>query len=201
MLNLGKIGEARLDLIPKIEECRPGLRPTEYNVIVAPARVAKTLGASGVLQAPDEYVETAEMAMQVGRIVSMSPLAFNYDAWKDNEDQRPKVGDIIWYARYAGALIESAFDGQMYRMIKDKDVAAVIEQPDADVAIDADAVLSLVGDKGWIAHQALVKAYGAPGTTKYAKAVDWLTAHGWDFTGVTDLQGCWSQKTWELEPG
>ena len=105
------------------------MRPTEYNVIVAPARVAKTLGTTGVLQAPDEYVETAEMAMQVGRIVSMSPLAFNYDAWKDNEDQRPKVGDIIWYARYAGALIESAFDGQMYRMIKDKDVAAVIEPP------------------------------------------------------------------------
>ena len=129
ILNLGKVGEARLDLIPQLEECRPGLRPTEYNVIVAPARVAKTLGTTGVLQAPDEYVETAEMAMQVGRIVSMSPLAFNYDAWKDNEDERPKVGDIIWYARYAGALIESAFDGQMYRMIKDKDVAAVIEPP------------------------------------------------------------------------
>ena len=129
VLNLGKIGEARIDLIPPLAECKPGLRPTEYNVIVAPARVAKTLGVSGVLQAPDEYVETAEMAMQVGRIVAMSPLAFNYDAWKDNESERPKIGDVIWYARYAGALIESAFDGQMYRMIKDKDVAAVIEPP------------------------------------------------------------------------
>ena len=129
ILNLGKIGEARLDLIPALSECNPGLRPTEYNVIVAPARVAKTVGASAALLAPDEYVETAEMAMQVGRIVAMSPLAFNYDAWKDNEALRPKVGDIIWYARYAGALIECAFDGQMYRMVKDKDVAAVIEAP------------------------------------------------------------------------
>lgn len=129
VLNLGKIGEARLDLIPHVSECQPGLRPTEYNVIVAPARVSKTLGASGVIQAPDEYVETAEMAMQVGRIISMSPLAFNYDQWKDFPDQKPKVGDIIWYARYAGALIESAFDGQQYRMVKDKDIAAVIEAP------------------------------------------------------------------------
>ena len=104
------------------------MRPTEYNVIVAPARVAKTLGATGVLHAPDEYVETAEMAMQVGRIVAMSPLAFNYDQWTESEG-KPKVGDIVWFARYAGALIEAAFDGQMYRMVKDKDIAAVIEPP------------------------------------------------------------------------
>ena len=128
VLNLGKIGEARLDLIPGLDECKPGMRPTEYNVIVAPARVAKTLGATGVLHAPDEYVETAEMAMQVGRIVAMSPLAFNYDQWTESEG-KPKVGDIVWFARYAGALIEAAFDGQMYRMIKDKDIAAVIEPP------------------------------------------------------------------------
>lgn len=132
ILNLGKIGEARLDLIPALSECRPGLRPTEYNVIVAPARVAKTVGASGAIVAPDEYVETAEMAMQVGRIVAMSPLAFDYTtAWP--EGTKPKVGDIIWYARYAGALIECAFDGQMYRMVKDKDVAAVIEAPEPTV--------------------------------------------------------------------
>lgn len=130
VLNLGKIGEARLDLIPQLSECAPGLRPTEYNVIVVPARVSSKLGVSGQIHAPDEYVETAEMAMQVGRIVSMSPLAFNYDQWQDNEELRPKVGDIIWYARYAGALIESAFDGQQYRMIKDKDIAAVIEPPE-----------------------------------------------------------------------
>ena len=65
--------------------------------------------------------------MQVGRIIAMSPLAFNYDQWTENETLRPKVGDIVWFARYAGALIEEAFDGQMYRIIKDKDIAAVIE--------------------------------------------------------------------------
>lgn len=130
VLNLGKIGEARLDLVPQVADCRPGLRPTEYNVIVVPAKVSTTIGSSGSLVAPDEYVETAEMAMQVGRIISMSPLAFNYDQWKEHEDLRPKVGDVVWYARYAGALIEAAFDGKMYRMIKDKDIAAVIEPPE-----------------------------------------------------------------------
>ena len=126
VLNLGKIGEARLDLIPALDECRPGMKPTEYNVIIAPARAADK---SGSILKPDEYRESEEMAMQVGRIIAMSPLAFNYDQWKDFEDAKPKVGDIVWFARYAGALIEAAFDGQAYRMVKDKDVAAIIDPP------------------------------------------------------------------------
>ena len=125
VLNLGKIGEARLELIPPLSECNPGLRPTEYNVIIAPARAAKQAGS---ILKPDEYVESEEMAMQVGRIIAMSPLAFNYEReWP--ADSRPKVGDIVWFARYAGALIECAFDAQAYRMVKDKDVAAIIEEP------------------------------------------------------------------------
>lgn len=125
VLNLGKIGEARLDLIPQLAECKPGMRPTEYNVIIAPARAAEK---SGSILKPDEYRETEEMAMQVGRIVAMSPLAFNYDnAWPDGA--KPAIGDVVWYARYAGALIEAAFDGQMYRMVKDKDIAAIIDPP------------------------------------------------------------------------
>ncbi len=107
VLNLGKIGEARLDLIPQLSDCNPGMKPTEYNVIIAPARAAEKAGS---ILKPDDYRESEEMAMQVGRIVAMSPLAFNYDQWKDSEDAKPKVGDIVWFARYAGALIEAAFD-------------------------------------------------------------------------------------------
>ena len=128
VLNLGKIGEVRLDLIPSLEECKPGLRPTEYNVIVAPAKVSETMGSLGVIRRSDQDIEAEEMSRQVGRIILASPLAFNYDnAWP--EGTKPKVGDIVWFARYAGALIESAFDGKMYRMVKDKDIAAIIDPP------------------------------------------------------------------------
>lgn len=74
--------------------------------------------------------------MQIGRIVSASPLAFGYERWPaESEHLKPKVGDIVWYARYGGALIECAFDGNMYRMILDKDINAIIEPPTADVDI------------------------------------------------------------------
>jgi len=127
--NLGKIGEAHLDLIPQVEDCNPGIEPTEYNVLIAPARAAKTIGKLGILIAADEIRDTNEMAMQVGRIVAASPLAFNYDSGWPDPSQKPKVGDLVWYARYAGALIEEAFDGQMYRMVKDKDVSAILRPP------------------------------------------------------------------------
>lgn len=127
--NLGKIGEARLELVPQLAECRPGIAPTEYNVVIAPARAAATVGKAGLLIAPDEVRESAGMAMQVGRIISMSPIAFNYDKWPSEKD-KPKVGQLVWFARYAGALFEG-IDGQEYRIVKDKDIGATIieDQP------------------------------------------------------------------------
>lgn len=127
--NLGKIGEARLELVPQLSECNPGLRPVEFNVIIAAARAAQTVGKLGLLVAPDETRETTGLAMQVGRVVAISPIAFNYDEWPD-QALKPKPGDLVWYARYAGGLFEG-LDGNEYRIIKDKDIGAVIEVPEA----------------------------------------------------------------------
>lgn len=124
--NIGRIGDARLDLVPALADCDPGLKPTEYNVIVAPAAAAKTLGKLSLLIAPDETRDSAAMAMQVGRIVSVSPIAFNYDNWERGEP--PQAGDMVWFARYAGALFTGR-DDKEYRIIKDKDISAVIEEP------------------------------------------------------------------------
>ena len=125
--SLGKIGDARLDLVPQLADCNPGIRPTEYNVVVAPAIAAKTVGKLGVLIAPDEVQETASMAMQVGRIVAMSPIAFDYSKWPE-ENGPPQVGQMVWFARYAGAIFEG-MDGKEYRILKDKDIGAIIDEP------------------------------------------------------------------------
>lgn len=127
--SLGKIGDARLDLVPKLEDCAPGIRPIEYNVIVAPAPSTAEEGKIGSVFIPDEAKETFDLAMQVGRIIAQSPLAYSYDKWPD-EDQKPKIGQIVWFARYAGKEFEGA-DGKMYRILKDKDIGAVIEEAPA----------------------------------------------------------------------
>jgi co-chaperonin GroES (HSP10) len=112
--SLGNLGDVRLDLVPSLDECKPGIRPVEYNVIVAPA-------------AADETRDSAGMAMQVGRIVSVSPIAFNFERWPDGAPPAPKAGDMVWFARYAGHPFEGR-DGRDYRIIQDKDINAVIDE-------------------------------------------------------------------------
>ncbi len=130
--NLGKIGDARLDLVPRLEDCNPGIRPIEYNVIVAPVPSTEVAGKIGSVFIPDEAKETLDLAMQVGRIIAQSPLAYSYEKWPDTS-QQPQVGQIVWFARYAGKEFEGA-DGKQYRILKDKDIGAVIEDAPAALA-------------------------------------------------------------------
>jgi co-chaperonin GroES (HSP10) len=119
------IGDVALPLIPALEDCDPGLKPVEYNVLVAPAREPEKKGG---LILPDEVKERMALAYQVGRVVAASPLAFNFDRWPD-EAEMPKRGDIVWYARYAGTLVIGR-DGKTYRLIKDKDIGAIFQPPE-----------------------------------------------------------------------
>ncbi len=107
--HLGKIGDARLDLLPKLDDCSPGLRPVEYNVIVAPVPATEN-AKIGSIYLPDESKETLDLAMQVGRIVAQSPLAYDYAQWGD-DSLKPQIGDAVWFARYAGKEFEGA-DGK-----------------------------------------------------------------------------------------
>lgn len=144
--SLGKIGDARLDLVPKLSECRPGIRPVEYNVIVAPVPSTEVEGKIGSIYIPDEAKETLDLAMQVGRIIDQSPLAYDYAKWPD-PDQKPQIGQIVWFARYGGKEFEGA-DGKQYRILKDKDIGAVIEEPRTSSLSDTarDALRSIPSD-------------------------------------------------------
>lgn len=138
--SLGKIGEARLDLVPQLGDCNPGIQPVEYNVVVAPAVMPEKIGS---LHVPDEYRDNQALAMQVGRIVSMSPLAFGYakpEEWAPAT--KPVVGQIAWFARYAGKEFEG-IDGKTYRILKDKDIGAVIEEAAKVVAFTAEDLSTL----------------------------------------------------------
>lgn len=140
----GRIGDVHLAEVPDIDQCYPGIEPTEYNVLLAPAEMPKKIGSIIIA---DETRDQLAMAKQVGRIVAISPVAFNYERWPDGVTP-PKLGDIVWFARYAGGLVDGV-DGREYRIVKDKDIGAVIPPLD---------------------HQRLakVKALGATNTAKAA---------------------------------
>ena len=101
-----------------------GITPVEYNVLVKQDAIETKTKMGLVL--PDEVLERQKHAQTRGVIVAVSQLAFNEDVWPQGMD-KPKPGDRIAFARHAGTFIEGN-DGQEYRVIKDKDVVALIEE-------------------------------------------------------------------------
>lgn len=114
-----------MGMIPALTDCDPGFDPVEYNVLIAPETVAEK--TAGGLFLPDAVKETDELAAVRGLLVAVSPLAFNFDVWPEDGPPRPKPGDHVIYARYGGIVLKGD-DGRDYRLMKDKDVGAVVRR-------------------------------------------------------------------------
>ena len=111
--------------LPELSECAPGFDPVEYNVVIAPEQV-ETVTKGGILL-PDQTKEMDEIAQVRGLLVAASPLAFNFDQWPEDAPRKPRPGDHVVYAKYAGTLLKGD-DGREYRVCKDKDIVAVIRR-------------------------------------------------------------------------
>lgn len=119
--SLGSIGDIKLSQVPKLEDCNPGFEPTEYNIVIAPAVIEEKVGS--IIMATETH-DRLKDAAQLGRLVAVSPVAFNYERWPDGAGP-PQVGDVVWFARFAGGTFDGV-DGKTYRIVKDKDIAGVI---------------------------------------------------------------------------
>lgn len=108
--------------IPELTECSPGLEPMEYNILIRP-EVFEERSAGGIIFS-DQTKEAQEIATMRGRLVAVSPLAFNFDGWPEGA-RKPQIGDAVLFGKYAGVLQKGA-DGAEYRLCKDRDLAAVI---------------------------------------------------------------------------
>jgi chaperonin GroES len=100
-----------------------GIRPIEFNVLVRVREVQKQ--TAGGIYMPDEVIQRDQMAEMEGQIVDMSPLAFTYDEWPAGS-RLPQVGDTVVFTKYAGSE-RIGKDGNKYRLVKDKDIAAILE--------------------------------------------------------------------------
>jgi co-chaperonin GroES (HSP10) len=99
-----------------------GITPLEFNVLVK-QDVVETKTRGGLMK-PEELVDREKHAQTRGVLVALSPLAFNPDIYPADME-RPKPGDKVAFARHAGTFIDG-LDGEEYRVVKDKDIVAVI---------------------------------------------------------------------------
>lgn len=101
-----------------------GILPTEYKVLIEPRVVEEK--TKGGLYIPDVTKERDQVAQTEGVIVDMSAAAFTYEQWPKGT-RLPRPGDRVLYAKYAGSEVRSPRNGKTYRLVNDKDIAAVLE--------------------------------------------------------------------------
>lgn len=97
----------------------------EFNVAVRPDPVEeRTKG--GLILTADTKDREKHSAVK-GTITHVSPMAFRFDDWPEGEPT-PAVGDRVIYAKHAGMFFD--IGGTEYRIVKDKDIVAVLGEGD-----------------------------------------------------------------------
>lgn len=109
-------------MIPKLEDCQPGLNPVGYNVLVA-LDVLEEKTSGGIIL-PTKHTERENSASERGRIVGVSPMAFKGGDW--DGVTTPERGQVVLFQRYAGTEFDGD-DGKKYRIIADQDLRGVFQ--------------------------------------------------------------------------
>lgn len=109
-------------MIPTLDVCKPGLRPTHYNVLIA-IDTHEEVTKGGIILTSSTR-DRDDSAAERGRVVAVSPMAFKGGDWID--DCKPAVGDVVLFKRYAGNLIDGA-DGLKYRIMTDEEIRGIAD--------------------------------------------------------------------------
>ena len=105
--------------------------PTEYNVLIEPKKV-DDMSKGGII-IPDTSKERDQFAQTEGVLVAISPLTFTYASEVEwGVADKPKPGDRVLFAKYSGTTVKGS-DGKDYRLVKDKDITAVLYDGSNDI--------------------------------------------------------------------
>jgi co-chaperonin GroES (HSP10) len=99
-----------------------GLQPLEYKVLILPDEVPEKT-ESGILYRPEIAREKEQWAQVKGFLV-----AHGGNAFEDWQGEKPKPGDRVLFAKYAGIRDVMGVDEKKYQICNDKDLIAVITQ-------------------------------------------------------------------------
>ena len=106
--------------------------PTGWRILIMPYIPPKV--SKGGVELPDEVHERERLAINVGLVMAVGPLAYkdrnkfgNQD--DKNENWRPwcKEKDWVIFGKYAGSRFK--IDGGELRLLNDDEILAVIEDP------------------------------------------------------------------------
>ena len=98
-----------------------------HRVLVKP-HIQEELSDGGIFLAVGDTFKREQGATQIGTIVGIGP-----NAWLDFKPGKPwaKLGDVIYYAKYAGKEIR-VNDVVEYVIINDEDVQCIINEEEGN---------------------------------------------------------------------
>lgn len=119
-----------------VAENPSGISPTEFNLVVLPEEVKQV--TAGGIHLPDEHRDRLQGASIRATVVAVSPLAFTYNDAAGSPPRSglygvmpiPAPGQTVLLAKYGGLEVEGR-DRLKYRIVKDKDVLALLENDHA----------------------------------------------------------------------
>lgn len=101
-----------------------GIVPTEFKVLILPKEVEEVTKGGIILAAQTTTAE--KYATIEGTIVAISHLAFTYATEDEWGGKKPRAGQRVIFAKYAGVR-HKAKDGKEYLLVNDKDIVATVE--------------------------------------------------------------------------
>lgn len=105
-----------------------GIQPVEYKVVIRPDEQGETLGKLGLIIVPDTSKDRFALEKCEGVLIAVGGNAFI--DWKD---PIPKVGDRVYFAKYAGIRLRKDVQDNGkpkridYVLCNDKDIAAILQ--------------------------------------------------------------------------
>jgi co-chaperonin GroES (HSP10) len=101
-----------------------GLEPCGHAVLI---KAYEPERRGGKIMIPEAV--QSRLAMVDSRAVV---VAVGSDAWSEDTGPRAKVGDRVLVTGYAGFTAKGPADGQMYRLVNDRDIFCKITNEDPD---------------------------------------------------------------------
>ena len=111
------------------------IKAAGWRIAIAPIHISKQ--TSSGIHLPNDVVKGAEHMRFVGKVISMGPLCYKHDKFKEHPSAAAvpwcKLGDIVSTSQYAGTTVPCKHGGKEFsiRMVNDEEIVSII--PDISI--------------------------------------------------------------------
>lgn len=105
-------------------ENKSGLEPRGVAVLI---KTYEPERKGGLIEIPDNVQGRMSMVDNRATVVAIGP-----NAWHDEPSPRAVVGERVLVTKFAGFMAKGPKDGQMYRLVNDRDIFCAITDEETE---------------------------------------------------------------------